>query len=131
MSGYFQAAAGAMVTVIAVFCLGKEGKHTAMILVLGVCAMILMVMLSYLEPVIAFIHRLCDAGNLDQELISQILKAVGIALIGEIASLICIDSGNASLGKAIHLLSAAVILRISLPLVHKMLYLLEGILGEV
>ena len=93
--------------------------------------MILMVMLSYLEPVIAFIHRLCDAGNLDQELISQILKAVGIALIGEIASLICIDSGNTSLGKAIHLLSAAVILRISLPLFHKMLDLLEGILGEV
>lgn len=131
MSGYWQAAAGVLLTVILVLALGSKGKQTALLLVLGVCGMLGVLAISYLEPVIDFIQRLRTVGQLDRGMLEILFKAVGIGLIGEIAGLICADSGNAALGKSLQMLSAAVILRLSLPLLEQLLQLLEQILGEV
>ena len=126
-----QAAAGVLLCVIFVLALGKDGKQTALLLVLGVCAMVGVLALGYLEPVVSMIRRLGLLGNVNQEMLAILLKSVGIGLIGEVAGLICADSGNASLGKAIQILSAALILRLSLPLLEELLDLLERVLGEV
>lgn len=131
MTGYLQAAAGVLLTVILVLALGKEGKHTALLLVLAVCAMVGVLAMGYLEPVINFIQRLSVLGRVNGEMLGILLRVVGIGLIGEIAALICADSGNASLGKVLQILSATLILRLSLPLLEQLLNLLEGILGEV
>ena len=131
MSGFLQAAAGVLLTVIMVLALGKEGKQTAILLVIGTCCMVSVLALGYLEPVVAFIDRLAVIGNMNSQMISILLKVVGIGLIGEIASLVCADSGNASLGKVLQILSAAVILRLALPLLEQLLELLERVLGEV
>lgn len=131
MNGYFQATAGVLLTVIMALALGKEGKQTALLLVLAVCAMVAVLAMTYLEPVIAFIERLRVIGQLDNQIVGVLLKVAGIGLIGQIASLICSDSGNASLGKVLQLLSAAVILRLALPLLEQLLELLEQVLGEV
>ena len=131
MSGFLQAAAGVLLTVILVLALGKEGKQTALLLVLAVCAMVGALAMAYLEPVIEFINKLCTVGKLNAEMLGILLKVVGIGLVGEIAGLVCADSGNASLGKVLQLLSAALILRLSLPLLEQLLDLLEQIMGEV
>ena len=131
MSGFLQAAAGVLLTVIMVLALGKEGKQTAILLVIGTCCMVSVLAIGYLEPVVAFIDRLAVIGNMNSQMISILLKVVGIGLIGEIASLVCTDSGNASLGKVLQILSAAVILRLALPLLEQLLELLERVLGEV
>ena len=130
MNGYLQAAAGILLTVILVLALGKEGKQTAMLLVLAVCAMVGVLALGYLEPVVDFMKRLSIVGNVSGEMLGIILKVVGIGLIGEIAGLICTDSGNASLGKVLKILSAALILRLALPLFEQLLELLERVLVE-
>ena len=120
-----------LLTVIMVLALGKEGKQTAILLVIGTCCMVSVLAIGYLEPVVAFIDRLAVIGNMNSQMISILLKVVGIGLIGEIASLVCTDSGNASLGKVLQILSAAVILRLALPLLEQLLELLERVLGEV
>ena len=130
MNGYLQAAAGILLTVILVLALGKEGKQTAMLLVLAVCAMVGVLALGYLEPVVDFMKRLSIVGNVSGEMLGIILKVVGFGLIGEIAGLICTDSGNASLGKVLKILSAALILRLALPLFEQLLELLERVLVE-
>ena len=130
MSGYLQAAAGVLLTVILVLALGKEGKQTALLLVLAVCAMVGVLALGYLEPVVNFLQRLSILGNVSSEMLGIMLKVVGIGLIGEIAALICADSGNASLGKVLQILSAALILRLALPMLEQLLDLLERVLGE-
>jgi stage III sporulation protein AD len=86
---------------------------------------------TYLKPVVDFIHTLQDTAQLDDAMLEILLKAVGIGLVGEIASLICTDTGNAALGKSLQMLSAAVILWLSLPLLTQLLELLQQILGEV
>lgn len=131
MESVLQASAIVLLTVIMTLALGQHGRQTALLLVLGVCCMLLIVAVGYLEPVIAFVRRLEVVGQLDGGMLGILLKAVGIGLIGEIACLICVDSGHAVLGKALQMVSAAVILRLSLPMLEKLLQLLEQILGEV
>ena len=131
MSGFLQAAAGVLLTVILVLALDKEGKQTALLLVLAVCAMVCVLALGYLSPVVDFMKKVSELGGLNNEMLGILLKVVGIGLIGEIASLICTDSGNASLGKVLQILSAAVILRLALPLLEQLITLLERVLGEV
>lgn len=131
MSGFLQGAAAVLLTVIMVLALGNQGKQTALLLVLAVCGMVGVLAISYLEPVVDFIRRLRSVGDLDGGMLQILLKSVGIGLIGEIASLICADTGNAALGKALQMLSAAVILRLSIPLLEQLLELLEQIMGVV
>ena len=131
MEAFWQGAAAVLVAVILGLTLGKQGKEAALLLTLGVCCMVGCLALSYLDPVVDFINRLQSIGQLDNQMLEILLKAVGIGLVGEIASLICTDSGNAALGKALQLLSGAVILWLSLPLLTELLDLLQEILGEV
>lgn len=131
MDMFIRAAAAVLLAVIMVLTLGMQNKQTALLLVLAVCAMLGIMAVSYLQPVMEFIGTLQIIGKLDAGMLQILLKAVGIGFIGELTSLICTDSGNAALGKGIQILCAAVILRLSLPLLEKLMKLLEQILGEV
>ena len=70
-------------------------------------------------------------GNLDGDMVTVVMKSVGVGIIGEICTLICKDAGNESLGKALQFLSAAVVLWISIPVFEKLLTLLDNILGSL
>lgn len=131
MGGFWQGAAAVLLAVILVLALGKQGKEAGLLLTLAVCCMLGVLALSYLEPVVALVHRLQDMTGLDSGMLQILLKAVGIGIIGEIAGLICTDAGNAALGKALQLLSAAVILWLSIPLINALLELLQEMLGEI
>jgi hypothetical protein len=48
-----------------------------------------------------------------------------------LAGLICTDAGNGALGKALQLLTGAVILWLSIPLIQALIELLSEMLGEV
>lgn len=131
MALYWQGAAAVLLTVIIGLALGNQKKDTGLLLTIGACCLVATAALSYLQPVIAFVRQLQDVGQLNSEMLEILLKAVGIGLIGEIASLICADSGNGALGKTLQLLTSAVILWLSLPLLTALLELVQEILGEL
>ena len=131
MERFYQAVVGILVAVILVVMLRKQGGDIALILSLLVCCMIGLVALGFLEPVITFLRRLQKIGSLDTVFLDTLLKIVGICVTAEIASLICEDSGHGALGKVLQFLASAVILYLSLPLLTKLLDLLEGILGKL
>ena len=117
--GMFLRAFGAiMITVILTLTLNKQSKELSMLLTIGVCCMVLLVGLQYLSPVV-------DGW------IQILLKVVGIGLVGEIASLICADAGNGSLGKSLQFLASTVIIYLSIPVLNGLMDLLQQILGEV
>ncbi len=131
MTQFWQGAALVLVTVILVLALGKHSKETAMLITLSACCMVCCLAISYLKPVIDFIEKLRIVGNLDSESLQIMLKAVGIGITGQIAGMVCADCGNSALGKALQILTAAVILWLSLPLMTRLLELAEEILGGV
>lgn len=130
MTLFLQACAGVLLAVILSLTMGS-GKGMATLLTLAVCSMVGLIAMEYLQPVIEFLNTLQNVGGLDSELLKLLLKAAGIGMTTELACLVCNDSGNASMGKAVQILGAAVILWLSLPLLTAFMELLRGILGEL
>lgn len=131
MEGILKAVAGTFIAVMLGIILQKQGREYALVLVLSVCAMGACLALAYIKPVISFLERLSELGNLDSGVLRTLLKAAGIGLIGEISTAICADSGNASLGKMLQLLSASVILWLSLPILEQVMDLIVEVLEGV
>lgn len=130
MERFWQGAALVLLTVIIGAALGKQRDDIGSLLVLTVCCMIVGIAISYITPVIGFVQQLRTLAQLDDQMLEILLKIVGIGMVGEIASMICVDSGNSALGRSLQLLSTAVILWMSLPMLQKLLDLLQDILGE-
>lgn len=131
MGLFLQAAAAVLLGAVLCLVLNKQGKDTAILLSVAVCCMVCLIALRYLEPIIDLARQLQRQTQIAPEYLSILLKTVGIGMIGEIAALICADAGNASLGKALQILSAVVILWLAVPLFESLMELISTVLGEV
>lgn len=131
MEPFFQASAAILLAVVLSLALGSKGKETGILLTIAVSAMVLILGISYLKPVVDFLRQLEQLGNLNGGMTGTLFKIVGIAILSEIVGMICADSGNASLGKALSTLATAVILWLSIPLFNGLLELIQTILGEI
>ncbi len=131
MNIFLRTIAGILVALVLWISLGKQSKDFSVLLSLLVCAMIFLASASFLRPLVQFIQKLQAIGQLDENMVSIVLKSVGICVVGEICVLICKDAGNESWGKALNFLSAMVVLWISIPVFEKLLTLLDDILGSV
>lgn len=126
-----KAVAGALIAVTLYLITSKYSKEHALLLTIAVCCMIGSAALTYLSPVLDFFDNLQILGNLDTEVLRILLKCTGIAVLAEITSLVCTDAGNGALGKTLQFLATAVILWLSLPLLRKLMELIENILVSV
>ena len=131
MSIFLKAAAAILTALILWIVLSKHTKDMSVLLTLAVCAMLLTVSFSFLQPIISFLQKIQNLGELDNDLLSAVLKIVGIGLITEICAIICKDAGNESMGKSLQILSSVVVLWMSIPVFEKLLLLLDKILGTV
>lgn len=131
MSTFLQAAAVVLISVVLIMVLKIQGKDIGLLLSIFVCCALGCAAMFYLRPVIEFIDRLQTMGTIDQEMLSILLKVVGIALISEIAALVCGDAGNSAMGKSLQFLAVAVILYLSLPMLNALLKLVESVLENV
>ena len=129
MDRFLQAAAGVMAAVVMWIILSKQGKEYALLLSVGACALILLAMFRFLEPVLDLMKQLQSLGNLQPEWLNVMLKATGIGLIVEMGTLICTDAGNAALGKTLQIMGTVAVLWLSIPLMNSLIDLLEQILG--
>ena len=131
MDVFLKATGAVLITVILYLTISKQNKEISSLVAITGCCAVMLAASSYLRPIIEFIKKLKLVIGFDNELINVLLKAVGIGIIAEITTLICTDSGNASLGKTLQILASAVILCISLPIFDQLLELLQQILGAI
>lgn len=131
MTVYIQAVAGALIAAILCCVLSRQGKELSVLLSAAVCCMVLAAAFGYFKPILEYMTALRETAQLDWDIFQAILKAVGIALTAQVASLICADSGNASIGKAVELLGTGAILWLSLPLMTRLLELVEQMVGNL
>lgn len=131
MDLFFQAAAGVLIASILGLVLAKQGKEFTIVLTIAVCCMVVLLSITFLEPVLDLLCQLEALGNLNGEMVRILFKVVGIGLVSEIAGMVCTDAGNGSLGKALQMLGTAVILWLSIPVFQALLELVQEILGEL
>jgi stage III sporulation protein AD len=128
MDLFIKTTAGIFFALILFLTLSKQAKDMATVLSIGACCMVGLIAFYYFQPVLSFLHTLQEKTGVDNAFFQILLKAVGIALLGEVACSICSDAGNSSLAKVLQVLSSAVILWLSLPLLEKLLDLVDGVL---
>lgn len=131
MDMFLKAIGVILITIVLNLILATRDKSNASLLSITVCAVVLLLGLGYLEPMVDFLQELERLGNLHPQMVEILLKAGGIGLITEITVLICTDSGNASLGQCLRILSTAVILWISIPVFRLLLELIQNILEGI
>lgn len=131
MDIFIKAAGCVIVTTIFVLALSKSGKDISLLLSVLACCMVALAAMHYLEPVFSFVDRIQILGNINNEMLNIVIKAVGIGLISEFTNLICTDAGNAALGKTLQYLGMIVVLWLSIPLFDNIISLVEDILGSV
>ena len=131
MATFWHGAALAMITVILVLTLKKHNGEMAVVLLLAASVLLTSAMAQYFRPVLGFLRNLQQLGQVDGQMVGVLFKVVGISLVGQIAGLICTDSGNAAMGKLVELLAAAVILSLSVPMLTALMELVVNILGSV
>lgn len=131
MDEFWKATGIALVTVIFGIAVGKTEKDLSMLLTMAACTMVAVIAVTYLKPVLDLLWELNAAGQLYDEMLTLLLKVVGISLISELAGMICTDAGNSSMAKTLQLLSSAAIAYLSIPIFHSLLTLIREILYEV
>lgn len=131
MGTFFQAAAAVLVGSVLALCIAKQGKELASLLTIAVCAMVTLAAITFLKPVLEFLRELESIGKLNGDIVQILFKVVGIGLVSEIAAMICADTGNTSMGKALQILGSAVILWLSIPVFQALLDLIQQILGGI
>ena len=131
MTAFLQAVGAALIAVILCVALSDHGKHIPMMLSLAVCSMILLAAVSFLQPVMELVAKLQEMSRIEEDLLAVVFKAVGIGMIAELASLICSDSGNGALGRAVEILASAAVLWLSVPLMTALLELIQSITGDL
>ena len=131
MELFFKAVAAAMVIAVLALALNKPGKDFSLLLSMAGCVLLGLLLFQFLEPVLHFLENLQTMGDLNGEILSILLKIVGVGLVSEIAAMICTDAGNASLGKTLQILSSAVILWVSIPVFQMLMDLITRILGGI
>lgn len=131
MDTFFKAIALAVVCVMLYLILSKSNKDIATALSVIACAALMAAAAGYLDTVMDFLGKLIATAKLDGASVEILLKATGIGILAEFCVTICTDAGNASLGKGIQILSAAMILWLSLPLFTKVIELITSLLENV
>lgn len=131
MDTFIKTTAGILITLLLCLILSKQGKEFSLLLTVAACSMVAIIIVTFLKPVINFIKELEELGQLDNGMVKIILKSVGIGLLTEITGLICVDIGNASLGKVLQILASVVILWMSIPLFENLIELIKEILQSI
>ena len=131
MNEFWKATALVLISVILCLTVGKREKDLAILLSMTACCLVAGVMLFYISPIVDFVKNLEAVANLQNGFLSILLKSVGIALVAELAEMICKDAENASLGKMIQLLGSVVIVSFSIPVLQSFLSMVQEILGNL
>lgn len=131
MNTYVQAIAMVLLSSVLVLILRHSSKGVGELLSILVCAMVIAIALEYIRPVADFLNTLKRITSLNDEMIKSMMKAVGISITTEIASLISEDSGNSAMGKSLQLLATVMIAGMMIPMLNQLLKLIEGVLSAI
>lgn len=131
MGLFWKATGVALLTLVLSLAQGKKEQSFALLLTTAACCMVAMAAASYLEPVVELLRQIQELGHLQQDMLSILLKAVGIGLVSQLAAMVCGDAGNGALAKQVQFLGSTAILYLSVPVFSGLLELIQEILEKL
>lgn len=129
MDLFWKSSAAVLIALILILALGKQKQDMGTLLSIAVCCMTAMAAIQLLEPVLDFLYGIRQLVYIDGQILSTVLRLVGVGLVAEIIAMVCSDAGYSSLGKDIQLLASSVMLYLSIPIFESMMELIQEIMG--
>ena len=131
MSEFLKIVSLVLLTVVLGLSVGKTEKDISAVLGMVSLCIAACAAVTVLEPVLDYLVELRRVFNLPDELVSTLLKAVGIALTAELSAAVCTDAGSASLGKILQILGGAVVLSLSIPMFRTLMTIIMEMTGGI
>lgn len=131
MSEFLKTVSLVLLTVVLGLSVGKTEKDISAVLGMVSLCIAACAAVTVLEPVLDYLVELRRVFNLPDELVSTLLKAVGIALTAELSAAVCTDAGSASLGKILQILGGAVVLSLSIPMFRTLMTIIKEMTGGI
>lgn len=131
MEQFFQATAIVLMSMVLILTLKNQDRGIGQLLSILICAMVLMLAIRSFAPILDFVRSIQGMIDLNPSFIKQLVKCVGIAITAEIAELLCQDSGNGAMGKALQLFSTAMISYLCIPMLTQLLDLVQEVLSNL
>ena len=131
MSEFLKIVSLVLLTVVLGLSVGKTEKDISAVLGMVSLCIAACAAVTVLEPVLDYLVELRRGFNLPDELVSTLLKAVGIALTAELSAAVCTDAGSASLGKILQILGGAVVLSLSIPMFRTLMTIIKEMTGGI
>lgn len=131
MEQFFQATAIVLMSMVLILTLKNQDRGIGQLLSILICAMVLMLAIRSFAPILEFVRSIQGMIDLNPSFIKRLVKCVGIAITAEIAELLCQDSGNGAMGKALQLFSTAMISYLCIPMLTQLLDLVQEVLSNL
>ena len=131
MSEFLKIVSLVLLTVVLGLSVGKTEKDISAVLGMVSLCIAACAAVTVLEPVLDYLVELRRVFNLPDELVSTLLKVVGIALTAELSAAVCTDAGSASLGKILQILGGAVVLSLSIPMFRTLMTIIKEMTGGI
>ena len=129
MTHFIQALIVAVIGVILGAVIKKTHREMALLLSIAGCVVIGIFLFRLIDPLLDFFLRLRNLAGLDKNILSPVLKSVGIGLLTQITSKICTDAGENAVGSLVELCGSVLTLYVAIPLMEAVLELVEGMGG--
>ena len=128
MSYFFKIAAVGMIAAIWILLIRKQNADFALLLSIACMVLVLIGALTYLQPVVEYIHQLQNLCQLNTEVLAPLFKTIAVGIVCQIVTGVCADAGEQALAKTIELCRTIVALYVSLPLIKAVFSLFDSIL---
>lgn len=129
MDDFWKTTALVLLTVILSLSLDKTERDISAVMGIVALCIAACAAVTILNPVLNYLVELQRLFHLPDDLISILMKAVGIALVAELSATICADAGNASLGKMLQILGGAAVLTLSVPMFRTLMTIIREMIG--
>ena len=128
MNLYLSIAALAIIGAISALLVRQYTSILGLCISIVTCLLVILLGLQLFSPIFELLDRLENLAGITNEHTQPMLKVLGIGFLTKIVESICEDAGEQSIGKAFTLVGTVLSIWISLPLLHAVLDLLEGML---
>lgn len=129
MELFLQAAVIAVVTVVLTSLLKKSNQELALLLTIAACVLIGLFLMRLAEPVVEFLSKLRSLAGLDKELMTPMVKTIGIGLLTQISATVCADAGENAIAKLVEVCGGVLALYVALPLLQAVIDMVEQMSG--
>ena len=113
---------------ISALVLRRHSPELSMLITVIGCVLSATLLVQLAEPLYAFLEKLFALTGMRDELFAPLLKCVGIGLLAQLSSALCVDAGETALSRLVELGGSLLCFLAATPLLEEVLHMIRGLI---